>query len=95
MNNVVQSAYAISTENIIDINDIPGKMLQQDTPTVNLDKNKKSLGQIVDAYEKEVIMELLKKHDGNCQKAAQEAGIHRSCFYRKLQKYEINPSKLE
>ena len=61
VNNVVQSAYAISTENIIDINDIPARMLQQEKPAINLDKNKKSLGQMVDDYEKEVILELLKK----------------------------------
>ena len=70
VNNVVQSAYAISTENIIDINDIPARMLQQEKPAINLDKNKKSLGQMVDDYEKEVILELLKKHKGNCLEAA-------------------------
>ena len=36
-------------------------------PAINLDKNKKSLGQMVDDYEKEVILELLKKHKGNCR----------------------------
>ena len=95
VNNVVQSAYAISTENIIDINDIPARMLQQQKPAINLDKNKKSLGQIVDDYEKEVILELLKKHKGNCLEAAKEAGIHKSNFYRKLQKYGIKPAEVE
>lgn len=95
VNNVVQSAYAISTENIIDINDIPARMLQQEKPAINLDKNKKSLGQMVDDYEKEVILELLKKHKGNCLEAAKEAGIHKSNFYRKLQKYGIKPAEVE
>ena len=95
VNNVVQSAYAISTENIIDINDIPARMLQQEKPAINLDKNKKSLGQMVDDYEKEVILELLKKHKGNCPEAAKEAEIHKSNFYRKLQKYGIKPAKVE
>lgn len=95
VNNVVQSAYAISTENIIDINDIPARMLQQEKPAINLDKNKKSLGQMVDDYEKEVILELLKKHKGNCLEAAKEAGIHKSYFYRKLQKYGIKPAEVE
>lgn len=95
VNNVVQSAYAISTENIIDINDFPAKMLQQEKPAINLDKNKKSLGQMVDDYEKEVILELLKKHKGNCLEAAKEAGIHKSNFYRKLQKYGIKPAEVE
>lgn len=95
VNNVVQSAYAISTENIIDINDIPARMLQQEKPAINLDKNKKSLGQIVDDYEKEVILELLKKHKGNCLEAAKEVGIHKSNFYRKLQKYGIKPAEVE
>ena len=75
VNNVVQSAYAISTENIIDINDIPARMLQQEKPAINLDKNKKSLGQMVDDYEKEVILELLKKHKGNCLEAAKQGSI--------------------
>ena len=95
VNNVVQSAYAISTENIIDINDIPARMLQQEKPAINLDKNKKSLGQMVDDYEKEVILELMKKHKGNCLEAAKEAGIHKSNFYRKLQKYGIKPAEVE
>ena len=95
VNNVVQSAYAISTENIIDINDIPARMLQQEKPAINLDKNKKSLGQMVDDYEKEMILELLKKHKGNCLEAAKEAGIHKSNFYRKLQKYGIKPAEVE
>ena len=95
VNNVVQSAYAISTENIIDINDIPARMLQQEKPAINLDKNKKSLGQMVDDYEKEVILELLKKHKGNCLEASKEAGIHKSNFYRKLQKYGIKPAEVE
>ena len=95
VNNVVQSAYAISTENIIDINDIPARMLQQEKPAINLDKNKKSLGQMVDDYEKEVILELLKKHKGNCLEAANEAAIHKSNFYRKLQKYGIKPAEVE
>lgn len=95
VNNVVQSAYAISTENIIDINDIPARMLQQEKPAINLYKNKKSLGQMVDDYEKEVILELLKKHKGNCLEAAKEAGIHKSNFYRKLQKYGIKPAEVE
>ena len=95
VNNVVQSAYAISTENIIDINDIPARMLQQEKPAINLDKNKKSLGQMVDDYEKEVILELLKKNKGNCLEAAKEAGIHKSNFYRKLQKYGIKPAEVE
>ena len=95
VNNVVQSAYAISTENIIDINDIPARMLQQEKPAINLDKNKKSLGQMVDDYEIEVILELLKKHKGNCLEAAKEAGIHKSNFYRKLQKYGIKPAEVE
>ena len=95
VNNVVQSAYAISTENIIDINNIPARMLQQEKPAINLDKNKKSLGQMVDDYEKEVILELLKKHKGNCLEAAKEAGIHKSNFYRKLQKYGIKPAEVE
>ena len=95
VNNVVQSAYAISTENIIDINDIPARMLQQEKPAINLDKNKKSLGQMVDDYEKDVILKLLKKHKGNCLEAAKEAGIHKSNFYRKLQKYGIKPAEVE
>ena len=69
--------------------------VQQEKPAINLDKNKKSLGQMVDDYEKEVILELLKKHKGNCLEAAKEAGIHKSNFYRKLQKYGIKPAEVE
>lgn len=50
---------------------------------------------MMDDYEKEVILELLKKHKGNCLEAAKEAGIHKSNFYRKLQKYGIKPAEVE
>lgn len=90
VNNVVQSAYAISTENIIDINDIPARMLQQEKPAINLDKNKKSLGQMMDDYEKEVILELLKKHKGNCLEAAKEAGTIRVIFTENCRSMGLN-----
>lgn len=42
--------------------------------------------------ERQRIIELLQKHNGNVSKVAREMGIDRSTVYRKMRSYQINPS---
>ncbi|MBI4126939.1 MAG: sigma-54-dependent Fis family transcriptional regulator, partial [Deltaproteobacteria bacterium] len=50
--------------------------------------------QVVEAFEKEYLVELLKEHNHNLSKAAREAKIDRKHLRNLLKKYEI-PSKEE
>ena len=48
-----------------------------------------TLGEQLDAYEKKLILDTLKKYDGNKAAAAQALGINRTTLYSKFQKYGI------
>jgi PAS domain S-box-containing protein len=43
----------------------------------------------VDAFEHELIVETLRKHEGKVKKAAEELGMHRSTLWRKMKKLRI------
>ena len=46
----------------------------------------KHLADLVDDYEREVILAVLRENHGNCQQTADELGIHRSALYKKVAK---------
>lgn len=60
-----------------------------DTPEKVLAKKNMTLHERVDAYEKEVILEILERCGYNYTQAAKEAGVHRSLLYKKTAKYRI------
>jgi len=48
----------------------------------------------VDEFEHELILEILRKHDGKVKEAAEELGMHRSTLWRKMKKLKIaHPEK--
>jgi DNA-binding NtrC family response regulator len=50
---------------------------------------KEAKGQLVEAFEREYLTQLLDRHRGNISRAAQEAGIDRNYIHRLVKKYEI------
>jgi transcriptional regulator with PAS, ATPase and Fis domain len=50
-----------------------------------------TLREKMDRYEKRVLLETLGRHGGNIRQAANELGIHRTLFYKKLEKFGIRP----
>jgi transcriptional regulator of acetoin/glycerol metabolism len=51
---------------------------EEDAPTTNLS-----------SVEKNTILRVIEKHNGNISKAAKELGITRTALYRRLNKYDI------
>ena len=49
-----------------------------------------SLTDVVDHYEKQIILKALKENNFNKLRTAEKLGIHRSTFMSKLKKYEIS-----
>jgi len=45
---------------------------------------------IVDSYEKQIILKALRENNYNKLRTAEKLGIHRSTFMSKLKKYEIH-----
>ena len=50
---------------------------------------KEAKGQLVEAFEREYLTQLLDRHRGNISRAAQEAGIDRNYIHRLVKKYDL------
>jgi transcriptional regulator of acetoin/glycerol metabolism len=53
---------------------------------------KKAKGQWVEAFEREYLITLLNKHQGNISQAAKTAGVDRKTIHRLLKRYQIEPA---
>ena len=89
LDNVIKSAYASCEDFLIELSDLPTKMVSRHRLDTFEETDGRKLTHMIDAYEKNVLIEALKRNDWNCQKTADELGIHRSALYKKIAKYEI------
>lgn len=90
LENVVKSAFASCEDMIIELSDLPSKMISYCDKNIQREANEKKLKTLVDNYEALLIKEALKRNDGNVQATASELGIHRSLLYKKIDKYKIS-----
>lgn len=89
LQNVIKSAYAVSDDMVIKMCDLPSKMDNiSRVAQCNSDSNC-SIHKMVENYEKSLIIDILKKYNWKCSKAAEVMGIHKSLLYKKIKKYEI------
>ena len=87
LENVIKSAYASCEDMVIQIHDLPSKMIAYSDSNSNKEKKLKRL---VENYEALLIKDALYKNNGCVQDTAKEFGIHRSLLYKKIDKYNIN-----
>ncbi|MCC0695581.1 sigma 54-interacting transcriptional regulator [Clostridioides sp. ES-S-0048-02] len=89
LQNVIKSAYAVSDDMVIMMCDLPSKMDNiSRVAQCNVDSNC-SIHEMVENYEKSLIIDVLRKYNWKCSKAAEVMGIHKSLLYKKIKKYEI------
>lgn len=84
LRNLIERMVVLSSEGSLDVNVLPEEMrdiAQQDADT--------SLRGHTKSFEKEYIIKIMHKHQGNVAKAAEEMQIARKNLYKKLQEYEI------
>lgn len=93
LDNVVKSAYAICDGFMIDLTDLPSKMISKHNINSFSRNGDNTLKYMVDNYEASVIREALGKCNWNCQLAARELGIHRSLLYKKMERFNIKIRK--
>lgn len=93
LDNVIKSAYAINDNFIIELKDLPSKMVDN-TQHIPETEDNLTLENIMGEYEKEVIIKFLKKNHWNCNETASKMGIHRSVLYKKIKKYNIEKEYL-
>lgn len=92
LENVLERAVnLVDEENLIETKHLPPLLKKRYKPqVVDAKTQDRHLAGIMDEAEKAAIYKALEAAGGNKSKAAKLLGIHRSGFYQKLQKYNIN-----
>ena len=88
LDNVIKSAYAACEDFLIQLSDLPSKMVSRHQLAEDVAGGKK-LNQMMEEYERGLLTDVLKSCSWNCQAAANELGIHRSALYKKIAKYDL------
>ena len=87
LDNVVKSAYASCDGLMIESEDLPAKVASGFA--AQRVKEEKKLSQMMEEYERNLLIDALNQQGGNCQAAARQLGIHRSALYKKINRLGI------
>jgi DNA-binding NtrC family response regulator len=92
LENVVERAVTLAKENKITIAELPAYLFPEAAEVLSFDKMKfTDAKQIaVEEVEKKYLLHLLKKHNGNITKMAEDAGMTRRSIHRMLNNHNIN-----
>ncbi len=90
LENLLERAVVLNKSGKLTLKDFPPYVVQQEGDIqVDLDADG-NLIDIVDSYEKQIILKALRENNYNKLRTAEKLGIHRSTFMSKLKKYEIH-----
>lgn len=87
LENVIEHCFVLCNSEIIQVEHLPKKLRQFDLQSVST--NLKSSLSNIQKFEKEVIINTLKKHNGNKAKTASELNIHPTTLWRKMKNLGI------
>jgi transcriptional regulator with PAS, ATPase and Fis domain len=90
LENVIEHCFVLCNSEIIQVEHLPKKLRQFDVQSVST--NLKSSLSNIQKFEKEVIINTLKKHNGNKVKTASELNIHPTTLWRKMKNFGIYQS---
>lgn len=88
LRNIMERLVVLSSEGHIDVRNLPEELREPSSDPFKTD-NDANLRNMTKAFEKEYIIKIMKKHNGNVAKAAEEMDIARKNLYRKLNEYGI------
>ena len=90
LENLLERAIVLNKTGKLTIKDFPGYMIREEMPMdVEIDTDS-TLTDMVDVYERQIILKALRENNFNKLRTAEKLGIHRSTFMSKLKKYDIN-----
>jgi len=90
LENLLERAVVLNKTGRLTVKDFPLVVMKQEGEIeVNLTADG-SLTDLVDVYEKQIILKALRENNYNKLRTAEKLGIHRSTFMSKLKKYDIN-----
>lgn len=94
LQNVIERAVSLVDDEVIGISDLP-EAIQKYSRNASLISQelsfKKAKRDWVGSFEKQYLVDLLKRNNGNVSNAAREARIDRKTIHRLLKKYNISP----
>jgi len=90
LENLMERAIVLNKTGILTVKDFPISVSRAETDEeINIQVNN-DLTEVVDNFEKKIILKALRENNFNKLRTAEKLGIHRSTFMSKLKKYEIN-----
>ncbi len=90
LENLIERAVVLNKTGRLTIKDFPEYVVHQEISSdIELDEDS-SLTDMVDNFEKQLILKALRENNFNKLRTAEKLGIHRSTFMSKLKKYGIN-----
>ncbi|MEE9124917.1 MAG: sigma 54-interacting transcriptional regulator, partial [candidate division NC10 bacterium] len=96
LQNVMERGVVLAEGEMVTPAELPANLrLPQKVPTAMVTDHlslKKAKGQWVEAFEREYLITLLNKHQGNISQAAKTAGVDRKTIHRLLKRYQIEPA---
>jgi two-component system, NtrC family, response regulator HydG len=84
LQSLIERAVILSEKNLLQSDDLIFSRLETGAEEM-VSQGQTNLGQV----EKNTIIKVIEKHDGNITKAAKELGLTRTALYRRLNKYDI------
>ncbi|WP_461451868.1 sigma-54-dependent transcriptional regulator [Mucilaginibacter sp.] len=81
----IERAVIMADEHIVRADDLIFSILETPTDTLSIDIDNVPLS----TMEKNAILKVIEKHNGNITRAAKELGLTRTALYRRLSKYDI------
>ncbi|MDT8443700.1 MAG: sigma-54 dependent transcriptional regulator [Desulfuromonadales bacterium] len=90
--NVIEAAMTISSGNYIGLPILTQLIATNQTSQVT---NQADYSAALSGFETDYLTRLLRKHGGNVEEAAAEAGMNMATIYRKLKKYGINKKDID
>jgi DNA-binding NtrC family response regulator len=90
--NVIEAAMTISSGNYIGLPELTQLIETEQSGQV---ANQADYSSALSSFETDYLTRLLRKHGGNVEEAAAEAGMNMATIYRKLKKYGINKKDID
>jgi len=90
LENAVEYGTNMTFGKTIGVDEVPARMLKKDDDILKIRNLDKTLAEQLKLYEREIIIQKLKQHNGTKEVVAKELGLSRATLYRKLSELDIN-----
>lgn len=91
LKNLVERTILVSGKPVLDVSDFDAQYMRRDEPAKAGNTTSFS-GMTLDEIERQTILQALEQYKGNLSQVAISLGISRAALYRRLEKYNINPT---